>query len=735
MATAYGYDDSGETNQFIKTLIYGSYFDSDAPISYYLSDEVGVVTAYGDESVSGWAATGADVVFRQAVAEWAKVANMTFVEETDPDAAGLNWTEYLVDNDAADYGAYHYTPNNDGLGGAYNIAYVNSAANVTGGYGLYTMLHEIGHGLGLNHSFETNGETPFPGTGGDPNDAGDNDLSSGLYTVMAYVFKPDVAENFSNSSGYAATPMAFDIAAIQTLYGANMTTATGNDTYLLPGTGDTQYWSCIWDADGTDTVSAVNCDGGAQIDLRAATLLNEVGGGGWLNWQDGTLGGSKVYGGFTIANGVTIENAIGSSFGDNINGNDVANDIMGMDGNDTIFGFDGDDEIEGGNGNDYINGGDGTDLVSYASAGSAVTVSLSIKNAQQNTVGAGSDTLLQVENLEGSAYDDTLIGDNLANLVFGLDGADFINARGGNDTVNGGNGDDVIRGANGNDTLRGFADSDQLEGGDGNDTLEGGAGADFLIGGNGTDTLKGGDGDDIYLIDQDDTVTENAGEGTDQVRMFGFDYTLGENLEVLRIRGGAVDGTGNALDNQLYGSTNNNTLSGLGGNDLIDGKEGLDTLLGGEGNDILVGGTARDTTTGGAGADRHVWRDISEGNANRNFADTITDFSQADGDTISLANIDADQTGGTANDDFAFIGMDAFSGTAGELRFEFDGGDTIVELDVDGDSLRDMSIRLTGNIELTADDFLGVAASSSLGVPTISASPFAEDLATASWLT
>jgi len=729
MATAFVYDEdaNGVTNPFLRTLIYGAYFDG--TISYYLSDEEGLRDAYDEaDTVAGWVDTGSDVVFRQAVSEWAKVANLTFVEESDPDAAGLTWTENLVDNDSGSYGAYHYTPNNSGLGGVFNIAFVNENTNVTGGYGLYTMLHEIGHGLGLDHSFDGAEDGPFPGTGGASDDAGDNELSSGLYTVMAYVFKPDAAQNFSNTSGYAATPMAFDIAAIQLLYGANTTTATGNDTYLLPGSGDLLAWSCIWDAGGTDTISAANCDGGATIDLRAATLLNQAGGGGWLNWQDGSLGGAKVYGGFTIANGVTIENAIGSAFGDAINGNDTANVIQGMGGNDTIFGFAGDDEIDGGDGNDTISGGAGIDLVSYQSAAAGVTVSLSIRNAAQDTVGAGIDTLQQIEDLEGSAFSDMLTGNNQANRIAGRAGNDTINARGGNDTVMGGAGDDTIQGADGADTLFGQNDADTLKGGDGDDTLDGGAGDDILIGQLGSDVLVGGVGDDIYMIDEFDTLTELAGEGQDEVRMFGFDYTLGDHFEILRIRAGSVDGTGNALDNKLYGSTISNTLRGLSGNDLIDGKGGRDILQGNNGDDILIGGTGQDTLRGGGGADRFVWRDIDEGNANANSADVITDFSQAQGDTISLANIDA--VSGGANDDFSFIGKSAFSGAAGELRYRFSGGDTIVQIDVDGDANVDMSIRLTGEIDLTADDFLGVAlpAPLPLGNPGVLFDPPMEEL-------
>ena len=94
--------------------------------------------------------------------------------------------------------------------------------------------------------------------------------------------------------------------------------------------------------------------------------------------------------------------------------------------------------------------------------------------------------------------------------------------------------------------------------------------------------------------------------------------------------------------------------------------------------------------TGGAGADRFVFivRDFGNGN-----------------DRIVLAEIDANTTNG-GDQGFAFVGTAAFSGTAGELRFGFAGGNTVIEADVNGDGSADMTIRLIGQIDLTASDFV-----------------------------
>ena len=140
--------------------------------------------------------------------------------------------------------------------------------------------------------------------------------------------------------GYEKGPGAFDIAAIQALYGANMSYHTGDDIYLLPtanvsGTG----WTTIWDAGGTlDTIEAPLNAGSATIDLRAATLTpNDPNAGGYVSWVKG------IAGGFTIAHGVSIENATGGSGNDKLTGNEIANILDGRGGADRMEGLGGND--------------------------------------------------------------------------------------------------------------------------------------------------------------------------------------------------------------------------------------------------------------------------------------------------------------------------------------------------------------------------------------------------------
>ncbi|MBS3917002.1 MAG: calcium-binding protein, partial [Sulfuritalea sp.] len=146
-------------------------------------------------------------------------------------------------------------------------------------------------------------------------------------------------------------------------------------------------------------------------------------------------------------------------------------------------------------------------------------------------------------------------------------------------------------------TYDGLAGDDRIFGFGGNDTLRGGEGNDFIDGGIGNDIMIGGTGDDTYVVDSaTDTVTELAGEGVDTVQA-SVTHTLAANVENLTLldAGGAINGTGNELDNILLGNASANILSGGAGNDQIEGGAGNDTLDGGAGADVMIGGTGSDT--------------------------------------------------------------------------------------------------------------------------------------------
>ena len=228
-----------------------------------------------------------------------------------------------------------------------------------GGFDYITWLHEIGHAIGLAHPHDNGGtSTIYPGVTS-ASSLGTDNLNQGIFTTMTYndgwnYFAASMPKQF----GWQSTPMAFDVAALQNLYGANMTTATGNDYYFLKDTASVgSSYQCIWDAGGTDCIYY----GGSYsvyIDLRAATLTSGYGAGGYVSYVTGT---PLVYAAFTIANGATIENAVGGSANDTLIGNNSNNMLLAYGGNDTIFGLAGNDYIDAGAGNDSIRAGGGND--------------------------------------------------------------------------------------------------------------------------------------------------------------------------------------------------------------------------------------------------------------------------------------------------------------------------------------------------------------------------------------
>ena len=427
------------------------------------------------------------------------------------------------------------------------------------------------------------------------------------------------AFHYSNGVKYASTLLLHDIAAVQRLYGANMTARTGDTIYGFNSTAGLDSYDftknqapviAIWDAGGAhDVLDASGYAFNQVIDLHAGAFSN--------------IGGMRLN--VAIAEGTTIEDAVGGSLDDTMTGNAGANILTGNGGWDTISGLDGDDTLNGNDGNDNLNGGDGKDLLSG---------------------GAGNDTLTGGtggDQLNGGAGDDTTTGGDGNDTYFvdsDLDYAIESNA------VLGSGGDDlVVSGVSywlGDNferlTLSGTAAiaaignglANALTGNSAANVLNGYGGNDSLNGGGGADVMNGGDGSDIYYIDNgaDKAIESNAAlaSGGSDLVVSTVTFALGANVERMTLSGAAaIGGTGNALANQLTGNSGANTLAGLGGNDVISGGAGNDTIKGGLGNDWL---------TGGAGRDVFVFDTVLRPSANR---DTIKDFSSAD-DTIKLEN-------------------------------------------------------------------------------------------------
>jgi VCBS repeat-containing protein len=306
--------------------------------------------------------------------------------------------------------------------------------------------------------------------------------------------------------------------------------------------------------------------------------------------------------------------------------------LVGGDGADTISGLAGSDTLAGLGGADRLDGGDGVDTATYAASAAAVVVSLAAGSGAGGD--AEGDTLVNVENLIGSALADQLTGDANANVIDGGVGADTMTGGDGNDIYYVDNAGDVVvellnSGFGGADEVRStisYTLADNVEtltllgaaniDGTGNNKanlIVGNDGNNVLDGGLGSDTLTGGLGNDTYVVNvTTDVINENPGGGIDTVQS-AISWTLGAELENLTLTGtGLINATGNALDNVLIGGIGDNKLTGNEGNDTLLGGDGNDTLSGGVGADVLDGQAGADSMTGGDGNDTYYVDNVGD---------------------------------------------------------------------------------------------------------------------------
>lgn len=487
----------------------------------------------------------------------------------------------------------------------------------------------------------------------------------------------------------------------------------------------------IFGDNGNDTLDggagADSLDGGAGIDTVSYATASV---GIFVDLTNGSQNTSDATGDTFIS----IENMIGSDFDDAmrasgqanvINGGNGDDFVLARSGDDSVLGGAGDDRLEGNNGDDTLvggtgadtlNGGSGYDVASYADGVSAVVVDL--LRQHRNTGEAERDTLISIEHIVGSDFDDGLIASAPSMYLDGGIGNDKLIGNDGDDTLEGGLGADALNGGNGTDTAT-YADAatatkvdlsdasnnsgeaagdtyinienligsnfdDEFRGdvrgnvfhlgeGDdfglgrsGNDVIYGQGGEDRIEGGNGNDTLEGGAGADFL----------NGGNGSDSASYStataGLSVDLGNWIRNTGDAGGdtylsienligsayndALRATGG--DNKIFAGDGNDFVLGRSGNDLVYGEAGNDRLEGGNGSDTLSGGSGRDELSGGGGTDTFIFA-IDGG------SDTVTDF--ADGfDVLMFSGLGASASAILSNASQIF----------GDVKFDFGGGDT-----------------------------------------------------------
>ena len=649
----------------VNALLYGTKWSGTAPLSYsFANPDVSLYSSSYDfydlpgisslTYVYALTANQQDAV-RSALAGWSSVANLSFTEVSDTadgQVGDLRFGGYaLTDSDTA---AFAFLPGGSPIAGDVWVGFAtNESAPSPGSYDYLTFVHEIGHALGLKHSFEASGTSNYVLRGR---------YDDVRYTVMSY----------NDSYDFQPTgPMLFDIAAIQYLYGSNDSWQTGDNVYRWDATA--QIFETIWDAGGNDTIDASNQLKGVEINLNSGEFSSI--GQNIYNYSTGASRNDFL----TIAYGAVIENAIGSDY------------------NDTLIGNSADNVLDGGKGRDTLRGGAGNDtyyidipsegfydtVIEYAGEGYDKVI---LRGSSAGFFGSTFSLDSDVEEVDASQTSNvalTLLGNNSANRIVGNAANNVLNGGAGADTLIGGAGNDTYVVDNLGDVVVELADEGtdlvrvaiataggtytlgqhvenatltntvafNLTGNSLANILIGNAANNVLDGGAGADTMNGGAGDDTYIVDDSgDVIIDSA--GVDSVRA-SASYVLGSGLENLVLTGNqAISGTGNALANVLDGSQNSaaNELRGLGGNDTyivgagdtvieqanggIDlvqayvsftlgdnlenltllGSDNLDatgnalanTLIGNDGNNILDGGAGVDTLRGGKGDDTYI---------------------------------------------------------------------------------------------------------------------------------
>ena len=251
---------------------------------------------------------------RKNMQAWADIANISFTETSHHNSVNLGFYNYIEEIRSG----FAYYPSNSGFSSiSINYAFNENSAPTGLNFGGLTLIHEIGHTLGLKH---THGSETTP----------KDQQYTQQVSIMSY--RSAQASGADYGDHYPSTPQLYDIAAIQYLYGANMDTRTGDTVYGFNSNSERDFLSansasdklifCAWDAGGIDTFDFSGYSENQMINLHELSF-SDVGG---------------LRGNISIAADVVIENAVGGSGDDILYGNDVNNILTGGAGADQLWG-------------------------------------------------------------------------------------------------------------------------------------------------------------------------------------------------------------------------------------------------------------------------------------------------------------------------------------------------------------------------------------------------------------
>lgn len=519
-----------------------------------------------------------------------------------------------------------------------------------GQHGFLTFVHEIGHALGLDHMGEYNGTADMPSSFQD----------STVYSIMSY-FGPSWGSGSANGEGLVAwadwvgadgrlyspqTPMLNDIMAIQSMYGVDTTTRTGDTVYgfnsnitgsvasIFNFVNNKNPILTIFDSAGVDTLDLSGFATSSTINIASGAFTS-------CNSMTNNI---------AIAYTCSIENAVGGSAADIIYGNLLANSLYGGAGNDSLFGYAGNDRLYGGAGNDAIDGGEGVDYVYFDAAWSAMLIAYD----------AATMTF---------SFSSTVAGaDKVTGVEYFVDSNNVIRAA---SELGAGTPPPVYSGV----ASIAASTASILEGSSGSKVYEfvvtlsaasastasvqwalslssgstAASAADFTGAQSGTLTFAAGQTSaKIQVFVAGDTTFENNETFSVVLSNPSSGMTLGTALAsgvIANDDGQTINGTNRA--NVLSGSELGDFIYGFGGGDTIYGNGGADYIDGGAGADIMYGGLGDDTYVVESSNDR-VFESVGQG------TDTVR---------TNLANY----TLGAEVENLVYTGTSAFVGTGNAL--------------------------------------------------------------------